>query len=224
MPTTNNDLLNKRISVKPIPKFVDDFDYVYISRYLRGFESQPIKSQPWPQHKTNASASFTIAHNCQNLILKFEVSEKELSASVRPINDEVHKDNCVELFISIGNEEAYYNLEFNCLGSAKIGYGQDKGSRVMLSKEVINQIQVYASLNYNINVPDPVFTWEIFLIIPKTTFQFSQISTFEGLKCRANFHKCGDNLLEPHFLTWNMIETEFPDFHQPKFFGELIFE
>ncbi len=39
----------------------------------------------------------------------------------------------------------------------------------------------------------------------------------------ANFYKCGDKLTVPHFVTWNSIGTNKPDFHQPKFFGELYF-
>jgi hypothetical protein len=45
----------------------------------------------------------------------------------------------------------------------------------------------------------------------------------KGKKCRANFYKCGDDLPEPHFLAWNMINTEEPDFHRPEFFGTLEF-
>jgi len=223
MPTINRGLLKKSIAVQAIPEFIDEFDYVYISRYMNGLEPQSVENQPWPQYQTDATVSFCIAHNHQNLILKFEVKEKQLNAAIRQENADVHKDNCVELFIAIGEDDAYYNLEFNCLGSAKIGYGTGKEDRTMLHKEAINQIQVYATLDFKTNVPDPLFVWEMFLIIPKTVFQFSTITTFEGLKCRANFYKCGDNLKEPHFLAWNMIHSALPDFHQPEFFGELIF-
>ncbi len=41
---------------------------------------------------------------------------------------------------------------------------------------------------------------------------------------KANFYKCGDELQTPHFLSWNPIEIEKPDFHRPDFFGTLRFE
>jgi hypothetical protein len=41
---------------------------------------------------------------------------------------------------------------------------------------------------------------------------------------KANFYKCGDELQTPHFLSWNPIEIDQPDFHRPDFFGTLEFE
>ena len=41
---------------------------------------------------------------------------------------------------------------------------------------------------------------------------------------KANFYKCGDELQTPHFLSWNPIQIEQPDFHRPDFFGTLEFE
>ncbi|MGH2565575.1 MAG: carbohydrate-binding family 9-like protein, partial [Ginsengibacter sp.] len=41
--------------------------------------------------------------------------------------------------------------------------------------------------------------------------------------CKVNFYKCGDKLPKPHFLTWNTVETEDPDFHAPEYFGSMEF-
>ncbi len=49
------------------------------------------------------------------------------------------------------------------------------------------------------------------------------IDSLEGKRIPANFYKCGDKLRTPHFLSWNKIEIEKPDFHRPDFFGELHF-
>ena len=40
-------------------------------------------------------------------------------------------------------------------------------------------------------------------------------------KLLGNFYKCGDATEMPHYLSWNPIQTERPDFHRPEFFGEL---
>ena len=40
----------------------------------------------------------------------------------------------------------------------------------------------------------------------------------------ANFYKCGDKLQTPHFLSWNPIDLEKPNFHCPEFFGMLRFK
>jgi hypothetical protein len=50
------------------------------------------------------------------------------------------------------------------------------------------------------------------------------LSTFKGLKAKANFFKCGDETLEPHFVTWNPVKTTSPDYYRPEFFGEVLFE
>ena len=34
----------------------------------------------------------------------------------------------------------------------------------------------------------------------------------DGMSIRANFYKCGDELQKPHFLSWNPIKIEKPDF------------
>ena len=46
----------------------------------------------------------------------------------------------------------------------------------------------------------------------------------DGKEIRANFYKCGDELDKPHYLSWNPINLEKPNFHCPEFFGTLFFE
>ena len=40
----------------------------------------------------------------------------------------------------------------------------------------------------------------------------------------CNFYKCGDKQVEPHYLSWNPVLTDNPDFHRPEYFGKVIFE
>ena len=67
-------------------------------------------------------------------------------------------------------------------------------------------------------------TWEVALIIPYAAFFKHQIQSLDGKEVKANFYKCGDELQTPHFLSWNPIKIEKPDFHRPDFFGTLEFE
>jgi len=39
----------------------------------------------------------------------------------------------------------------------------------------------------------------------------------QGRLFKANFYKCGDELPLPHYLSWNPIYTETPDFYRPDF-------
>ena len=42
-------------------------------------------------------------------------------------------------------------------------------------------------------------------------------------KVRGNFYKCASATSEPHYLSWNPILTDKPDFHRPDFFGDIYF-
>jgi hypothetical protein len=61
------------------------------------------------------------------------------------------------------------------------------------------------------------------LIIPASVFIKEGFNSFQGLKMTGNFYKCGDALESPHYLCWNHIKTEQPDYHRPEYFGELLF-
>ena len=44
-----------------------------------------------------------------------------------------------------------------------------------------------------------------------------------GQEWRANFYKCGDRTSHPHWARWAPINGQL-NFHQPQFFGQLLFE
>ena len=39
----------------------------------------------------------------------------------------------------------------------------------------------------------------------------------------GNFFKCGDLTEQAHYLSWNPVTSEQPDFHRPQDFGLLRF-
>ncbi|UKT66119.1 carbohydrate-binding family 9-like protein [Pedobacter mucosus] len=178
-----------------------------------------LAEQPWPQFETKCSASFSIAHTGSSILLKYFIKDDFFASSNRVINSEVNRDNCVEFFISFMNE-AYYNIEFNCLGIGKIGYGNSRMDRVLLPVETVEKISVEKKLSHH----GKYFDWEILLDIPLSTFSYQEIASLTGLSCSANFYKCGDDLPNKDFLAWNTIISDEPDFHKPEFFGKIVFE
>ena len=50
-----------------------------------------------------------------------------------------------------------------------------------------------------------------------------QVKDLKGKIFRANFYKCGDKLTVSHYVTWNLMGTKKPDYHQPEHFGLLKF-
>ena len=193
-----------------------------LNQMMDSFPSVAIDCNPWPAYQANAEAKFLMAHNGEAILLKYIVSEKYLLAK-EVNNGNIHNDSCVELFIAF-DEKGYYNLEFNCLGFTKIGYGNGRNGRRLLPIEVIKQLSFSSKINANSTInTNAGFDWEIMLVIPHSIFTKHEITSFNHLKAKGNFYKCGDGLPQPHFLTWNKIEAEKPDFHRREFFGELEF-
>ncbi|RWU10588.1 carbohydrate-binding family 9-like protein [Pedobacter chitinilyticus] len=205
--------------------FLDTHNLKEIDKFnqlMDGLQAAAIDCNPWPAYQADAQAKFLIAHNGDAILLKYIISEQYLVAN-EGTNGNIHNDSCVELFIAFG-DEGYYNLEFNCLGFTKIGYGYDRLDRELLPVEVIKQLSFSSKINANSTInSNEGFDWEIMLVIPKEIFIKHQISSFHHLNAKGNFYKCGDGLPQPHFLTWNMIEAEQPDFHRKDFFGEFAF-
>ena len=66
--------------------------------------------------------------------------------------------------------------------------------------------------------------WTLKADIPASALWRSGVKSFDGLRARGNFYKCGDGLAVPHFVTFAPISTPKPDYHRPEFFTELEFE
>ena len=133
--------------------------------------------------------------------------------------------SCVEFFSIPAGDGIYYNIECNCIGTILIGAGPARNGREHAPKEVTALVQRWSSLGnepFEERVDDT--TWEVALIIPYAAFFKHQIQSLDGKEVKANFYKCGDELQTPHFLSWNPIKIEKPDFHRPDFFGTLEFE
>ncbi len=190
---------------------------------METFESLPISCNPWPQFVSETKADFIIAHDKQSILLKYKIVEKYLIAN-EVNNGNIHNDSCVEFFIALGNDESYYNMEFNCLGFTKIGYGLNRTQRELLPIDAIKKLSFASRINSNLTNATEGFDWEILLIIPKEIFVHHNIQSFDKLKAKGNFYKCGDGLPEPHFLSWNMIEAKEPDFHKREYFGGIDFQ
>lgn len=201
-------------------------DIKEVEEKLRLLPPNPIDIVNWPEVAPyKPEASFTIAHNGNSILLQYNVREQEILAQMQNDNDKVCTDSCVEMFISFDEGEHYYNGEFSCIGVALLGYRKLGESAVRGSAEVMASIKRLPSLgSANRGHEKGDQQWSLTLIIPATAFFGDQIKSFDGMRAKANFYKCGDNLSIPHYISWNKINTEKPSFHQPAFFGELVFE
>lgn len=195
-----------------------------ISTFLDKLELKNIETQSWSAYHYKPKIMFSMAHSGDCIFIKFYVVEKYVQAIYRQTNEPVYKDSCVEFFIALDNGNDYYNFEFNCIGTCKAGFGtKNRQNRDFLPNEIIDQINRQALIRTGKNNPGGLTNWELTIAIPLEVFCYNKLLSFKGLKSRANFYKCGDNLPEPHFIVWNEIKASEPDFHLPEFFGKIHF-
>lgn len=176
----------------------------------------------WKDYPYKPEVTFKIAYSDQAIALKFEVNERYLRINTFQTNGPVWKDSCVEFFISFQNS-FYYNLEFNALGIALIGYSSnDRSLKKRLPDDIVEKIKSFSSIKSPIDKEG--VNWNLTLYIPLEVFKFETLQSLEGLSCKANFYKCGDLLPQPHYLSWSPISSPEPNFHLPEFFGKIKFD
>jgi len=186
---------------------------------------QSINTINWKEFSYKPDVKFRIAYCQDNILLKYYVNEKNIMAKETKINGDVYKDSCVEFFISPDQNDYYYNFEFNCIGIPHVGFGKIGTKRNLIRHEILKLITIKSSLgNQPFDEKTGGYQWEMMILIPKECFAYHKNIAFKGLVANANFYKCGDNTSKPHFITWNPVETKKPDYHQPRYFGEIIFK
>ena len=186
--------------------------------------THPIDIINWKEFTYKPNVTFRIRHTSDEIWLKYDVKEKHILAKETRTNGEVYKDSCVEFFISVDGKN-YYNFEFSCIGTIHLAHGAGRDNRQFVQAETVKKIEISSSLgNKPFAEKSGNFEWEMMIKIPLKCFAFDELKSLNGLKAKANFYKCGDETSEPHYITWNPILTENPDYHRPEFFGDVLFE
>jgi hypothetical protein len=214
-----NELVIRRLDIKR-PVSISEAGHILELQTV----SNRINVINWENFTYRPKVNFRIGHVQNEIWLKYEVTEKYILAQETRINGAVHKDSCVEFFVSIDGNN-YYNLEVNCIGTVHLAHGPDRRNRKFVDPEIIKKIVIESSLgNQPFEEKTGNFEWEMMMRIPVECFAFDKIKSLNGLKATANFYKCGDATSEKHYLTWNPVKTENPDYHRPEFFGKIYFE
>ncbi|WP_321285722.1 carbohydrate-binding family 9-like protein [uncultured Sunxiuqinia sp.] len=207
-----------------IPKL--NFAVHHISELKTVFKALPkisLACFSWDAPYSKPEVGFKMAHNNEAIFVCYQVCEDEMLARYSQHNQPVYTDSCVEFFIAFNEDSNYYNFEFNSLGTCLAAWGPDRNQRQSTAPDLLDQIRTRTTVSRLNQGQSPRFEWQICIQLPVSVFIHNKITKLSETKARANFYKCGDDLSEPHFVSWKKIETNTPDFHQPSFFGELSF-
>ena len=210
--TLNHHTLPEALALEALPAWLDEL----------GEEFHAIDTVNWADYPYRPEAAFRIVATDRGFVINYRVSEASVAAVAEGDCGHVWEDSCVEFFSCPTDDGTYYNIEANCVGTVLVAAGKDRNARTFAPREVLDSIGRWSSLgrdNFSERVGD--VTWQLVLLVPYSVYFQHDVRSVEGLKLRANFYKCGDNLRQPHFLSWNPIDVPSPDFHRPDFFGEL---
>jgi hypothetical protein len=187
-------------------------------------EKHLINTLNWKGYDYKPEVHFSIAYGDKEIYLKYYVSEDYFKAEKTETNQMVCEDSCVEFFVSPEDDGIYYNIEFNGIGTILLGTGTGRADSKRADPGIISKIRRKTSVgNKPVEERKGKFDWSITIAVPIDVFFHHKISALEGRTFRANFYKCGDMLSVPHYVTWNVVGTENPDYHQPSYFGMLKF-
>lgn len=167
---------------------------------------------------------FNLARSNDSIFIKFNVRGNMLRAIYSNDQEPVNEDSSVEFFCKTVTDEYYNNFEFNCIGTCAAAKRKNRKEDIIrFSLVELQTIERYPSIGRRaFNEMEGMFEWELTVKIPYVLMGIDPKNLPE--KIMGNFYKCADGTDSPHYLSWNPIKTEKPDFHCPEFFGELYFE
>lgn len=198
-----------------------------------------IDNTNWPGFNYKPEVVFRIAYSKEEIYIQYRVKEKYIRAFYTEDQGSApYKDSCVEFFIIPSETDTiYYNLELNCIGVGTFAGGPNRKERTRFGAHVTSKIRRASTLakedslgkdggmgKEGFETKEGDFEWSLTVALPIELFSLNEITPLSGRSVKANFYKCGDDLPEPHYLSWNQVGTEKPNFHTPEFFGTLYFE
>lgn len=189
-----------------------------------------IDIENWSGYEYKPDVKFRIAYSETEIYLQYRVVESCIKAVYgEDAGSAPYKDSCLEFFcIPHTDSPAYYNLELNCIGKGTFAGGEKRTERTKFTDEVLCQIRRFSTLGdaaFGTKTSDgEPFEYTLTVAIPLKLYSLSSMEPLKGRTIKANFYKCGDDMPQRHYLSWNPIGTERPNFHTPQYFGDLYFE
>ncbi len=167
--------------------------------------------------------SFSAAYTSSGIYIDFLVRCNYLRAENFEDQSPVSQDSCVEFFIDPASNGHYWNFEFNCIGAINASHRTERANPTRLTYDELAKVRRYPSCGTRPFCEiEGLFTWNLLVFIPFELIGIDSQKIPDTVK--ANFYKCASATSDPHYLSWQPISTEKPDFHRPEFFGEIRFD
>ena len=159
--------------------------------------------------------------SAKGIIVRLNCYEKDPFTRYTKPYDPVYTDSCMELFFNLFPERSkdYINLETNSNGAFIFSFGPGRGD---VRTHILPKLGIAPDVK--ITKDDESWCADIIIGIDALQAVYGEFELTSGHRFIANFYKCGQDGDNPHFITWNRIDTPKPDFHRPEFFGEIIVE
>lgn len=159
-----------------------------------------------------------LCHDDNALYVHLRAVESNIRAEYTEQFSPVYQDSCLEFFFMPEGYDRYMNFEINPNGCLYVGIGHDRSDSAPLDiTDDLTQLFVIRSGKTDDG-------WEVYYTIPLSLLrEYYPNFSLSGI-LYANVYKCGDKTDHKHYLSWNFVNTEKPDFHRPEYFGKMEFE
>ena len=139
----------------------------------------------------------------------------------------VCQDSAVELFLAFADskEQAttdfkpqlehclYINIEINAAGICYAKHGHSRKGRTAFTPDEIK------SLNIEPVIDDAAGTWQVSFVVPRELI--TKLATYDAFSevFALNLYKISETKEHEHYIAYNKVEVEKPNFHLPEFFA-----
>ncbi len=161
------------------------------------------------------AACAKIGYTKDALLVRLEAHEALIRAEETGPLGRPWEDSCLEFFLSPAEgDPRYINIEFNPNACCRLGLGDGRERMQLLPEKNWLEPEVFTTAE----------GWGITYRVPFALLKmlFPTFNAAPGTVIRANCYKCGDKTEKPHFLSWNRVASETPNFHRPQDFGKMV--
>ncbi len=154
-----------------------------------------------------------LAYDAEALYVSMRAWERDVRAELTEPLSPVWEDSCMELFLAPEGEVSYVNLEANPNGCFFCSFGRGRDDRLRSE-----------TADFAIETERLADGWALRYRVPLAFLQmfYPELRFEAGRMLRGNLYKCGDRTAQPHYLAWNPIRADTPNFHRPEDFGQFI--